>query len=316
MSQNLLSALQNDQTFLQLCECESEAGVLTECEVDWIQKRTLPLIQGFIGLLVFQTFLGYIAWVILEDPEEMARALENTKQSFVHIKDFSKKGMSDKWAEIKKLASGVDKEARIRKQAMTILDSVYYEISIIISVAIAMVVLAMQSKADPPVGDLGLTLRVCEIFVTVYLSVELLLEFTVAMTRMRQLQFLRSFWTWIDILVLVVSWMYLAAPDEKVVGIARVLRILRPIRSLRLFHSVGVIGECFADNMKAFVEVTVFTVFVLFLLALVGLHLFNGSIGTECLPPEISQENVTALDKNWFVLWEGRNISVQEYCPS
>jgi hypothetical protein len=103
-----------------------------------------------------------------------------------------------------------------------------------------MCVLALQSKAEPPQADLGLTLRMLEIFVTLYLSAEMALEVMTLMTAQKRKQWFSSPWTYIDIGVLAVSWLYLVEPENKIVEVARVARVLRPIRTLRLFHSVEV----------------------------------------------------------------------------
>ena len=222
------------------------------------------------------------------------------------MKDFRDLGLSEKWDETLKLVSGTGKDDQMRRQAMMITNSAYFEMSILGSVVVAMVVLAMQSEASPPMGDHGLTLRILEIFVTIYLSAEMALEFLTAMTAMRQLQWLKSPWTWIEIFVLAVSWLYLLDPMNKFVKVCRVMRILRPIRSLRLFHSVEVIATCFGDNLRSFMDVVVLTMFVLFLTALIGVHLFNGAIQATCLPSEYSLENVTQ-DANGtdIVEWAG-----------
>eukprot|EP01052_Picozoa_sp_SAG31_P038514 SAG31_NODE_5164_length_2705_cov_1.179586_1_plen_898_part_01 len=193
-----------------------------------------------------------------------------------------------------------------------ITNSAYFEISILSSVVVAMVVLAMQSPADPPSGDLGLTLRILEIFVTIYLSAEMALEYFSAMTRRRELRWLRSPWTWIEVLVLVVSWGYLLAPESRLIDVCRVLRVLRPIRSLRLFHSVGTIGRCFAENMRSFIDVSILMGFLLFLSSLVGVHMFNGAIQSVCLDSSLTKANITGVGS---VSWQGRNITVAPYCP-
>ena len=323
--------------FEELCACEDFA-----CQEEWLAVREKPLVSAFGALLLSQLVLGWIAWTLLEHPDEIRRKLNNAQAAAMSNVASSLKavkavgeGVKDLPGNIASLDAGslttmksgvtgfvlgpdeIDEPPPEHEQAMMITNSVYFEVSVLSSVVVAMVVLAMQSKAAPPLGDLGLTLRILEIFVTIYLSAEMALEFFTAMTRMRQLQWLRSPWTWIEITVLAVSWSYILSPDSRFVDICRVLRIMRPIRSLRLFHSIGTICQCFAEDFQAFLDVCILTVFVLFLTSLVAVHLFSGAIQNVCLDASLSEENVTDLPEyGRHVFWAGQNISVQEYCPA
>ena len=68
--------------FDTLCACDTmvectgtglDTQCISDCEQDWIDERTEPMLKIFGGLLFFQFVLGWISWTLLKDPDEMVR---------------------------------------------------------------------------------------------------------------------------------------------------------------------------------------------------------------------------------------------------
>lgn len=106
-----------------------------------------------------------------------------------------------------------------------------------------MYVLSKQSYAVPPSSEDLFSLRIIEIFVTVFISFEMVLQLLMKLGKSltsphAYVAYFKDPWNAVDIFVLLISWMYLLAPSNRWISIGRVLRVARPMRSLRLVTTV------------------------------------------------------------------------------
>eukprot|EP01052_Picozoa_sp_SAG31_P057023 SAG31_NODE_16652_length_701_cov_1.257475_1_plen_146_part_10 len=55
--------------FEELCACSD-----SECE-EWVADRLEPMVHFFSGLVLVQLVIGYLAWTVLERPDDILRKL-------------------------------------------------------------------------------------------------------------------------------------------------------------------------------------------------------------------------------------------------
>jgi hypothetical protein len=70
---------------------------------------------------------------------------------------------------------------------------------------------------------------------------------------------------------------------EKFFSVGRVLRIVRPIRTLRMIQNVDVIVSVLQESLSLFLTVCLLLLFLLSILALVGISSFNGALKYTCV---------------------------------
>ena len=126
---------------------------------------------------------------------------------------------------------------------------------------------------------------VLEVFVTVFLTMELFLEMVVAVSNKRHMVYAMNPWHWVDYLVLTVSWMFLLDPENKFTAVCRALRVVRPMRSVRIFSSIKLIGDCLKEDLGIFLDVTTFTLLLILTFSLVGLTCYHGALQYTCGVP-------------------------------
>lgn len=98
----------------------------------------------------------------------------------------------------------------VTSKAGAVTSSWYFEVTVIGAVFLNMVVLALQSPASPPPVLLHGALRVIEIFCATHMLVEFILELAVHMAS--KTAWYRDEWLVLLLLLLVVSWLSIAAP--------------------------------------------------------------------------------------------------------
>ena len=80
----------------------------------------------------------------------------------------------------------------------------YYEASVLTSVALCMYVLSRQSPAFPPEAEEAVFLRTIEIFLTIFLTLEMALELLTC----GAIGFFTDPWHLVDLFVLLTFWLY------------------------------------------------------------------------------------------------------------
>ena len=149
-------------------------------------------------------------------------------------------------------------------------------------------VLAIQSPAAPPSKDLGIVLRIGEIFVALFLTVEVFIEVAISKTKAERRKIFRDPWVTTDIVVLICSWFYIweLYPDwMRVFSIGRVLRVLRPLRTLRMLQSIGIVAETILQALPLFGQACLLGTFLLMAYSLVGMSLWGGGLHFKCGVP-------------------------------
>jgi hypothetical protein len=136
-----------------------------------------------------------------------------------------------------------------------------------------MYILAHQSPAFPPGPNDAVMLRTMEIFITIFLTMEMSLEFFVIVGFIPSREFFRGLkqyfkdpWHFMDLCVLGTFWLYIMYPaaymiqeqfDEDTrawlampkdcpawLSALRTLRVLRPMRTLRMLGDIQLVAEC------------------------------------------------------------------------
>jgi hypothetical protein len=115
----------------------------------------------------------------------------------------------------------------------------------------------------PPSDNLAITLSIGELFVALFLTVEILLEVVFQKTKAERGRIKNDPLLLLDIVALIASWAYildlaqtLRMPELKqVFSIGRVARTLRPLRTLRMLSSIDTVTETIVDAVPLFGQV-------------------------------------------------------------
>ena len=171
--------------------------------------------------------------------------------------------------------------AAARKEAVLLDKTAYFESAVLFCSFTNFVVLANESKAVPPKTQLAATMKIAEIFVTLFLSFEVFLAVFVKMTSAQRKKIMRHPWVVIDIFVLVVSWLYLYDP-KRIYSIGRVMRVLRPLRTLRMLSDINVVMEVMIEAAPLFAQASLLVTFMLTTYSLLGMSLWAGGLRYAC----------------------------------
>ena len=262
----------------ELCGCET-----VECVNDWVRSNFRNAAIGFALMVTFQSFLAFLGWSVLSPWAERVSEKRETggrrlTQSF-------------KWSDVLQSLreeETVDDYSSMGAQAKIVTDSWYFESAVAGSVLLLMYVMAKQGYVDPPDAEEQFTLRIVEIYVTVFISFEMWLQILIKLganltSPKAYIDYFKDPWNVVDIFVLVVSWLYLLAPSNRWVSIGRVLRIVRPMRSLRLISGVQLVFQCIVQDVQLFKDVGIFLFIALTCFSLVGVTLFRGALQYTCI---------------------------------
>eukprot|EP01052_Picozoa_sp_SAG31_P010548 SAG31_NODE_580_length_13940_cov_16.175349_10_plen_2543_part_00 len=261
-----------------LCSCRT-----VECVEAWVRANFESFAKYIVGLLIFQIVLAILGWSVLT-PWTKRVASQGKLQGV-------KFAQTMKWNEVLAVLRADGDEAQtsvVVRNAVIVTETWYFESAVALSVVLLMYVLAKQSYAEPPNVDEAFTLRIIEIYVTVFVSLEMWLQLTIKLgshiTSVRAyVKYFKDPWNIVDIFVIVVSWLYLLAPYSRWISIGRVLRVMRPVRSLRLVSGVQLVLQCIYDDAQLLKDVTTFLAIGLILFALVGVTLFRGALQFVCV---------------------------------
>ena len=150
-------------------------------------------------------------------------------------------------------------------------------------------VLALQSKTVPPNATLQTVLNMGELFFTLFLTVETFIQLAFNMTRAERARLLKGKAPWLamDLIALVSSWVYLVRPS-KISSIGRVLRVLRPIHTLRMLPDIDEILQTIVEAMPLFAETCILISFLLMAYSLICMSLWSGALSHQCAtePPQ------------------------------
>eukprot|EP01046_Picozoa_sp_COSAG06_P014619 COSAG06_NODE_910_length_11598_cov_583.165580_10_plen_1373_part_01 len=268
-----------------ICDCNpaqdtrAEKAHFLNCMHAFYLKNLGVVILVIVCVITAEICLGIFGWKVLR-PWAMRRLAKITNKSPNH------RSRSNHWEVVAAFALPETEEDIVRKETAIVTETWYFEGTVIGCVSMAMYVLAKQSPTVPPPEDEVLFLRIIEVFVTVFLTMELFLEMTVTISTRRFKTYVMNLWHWVDYLVLVVSWLYLLDTNNKFTAVCRALRVVRPMRSVRIFSSIKLIGDSLKADSGVFVDVTAFTLLLILTFSLVGLTMFHGSLQYTCGVPQ------------------------------
>ena len=174
----------------------------------------------------------------------------------------------------------------------------YFESCVLITVFLTMWVLAKQSAAFPPTDEEVVVLQSVQTFVTIFFTLEILLEMVVVVTSDHSSGYFTDIWHLIDWFVLLVFWMYLLYPmfllipgvvevlppaQPAVISVLRVARVLRPLRTLRLLGDVTLVAQCISHSAHLFRDIVMLSGLVILLFSMIGISSFAGSLHYTCI---------------------------------
>eukprot|EP01051_Picozoa_sp_SAG22_P003801 SAG22_NODE_190_length_15715_cov_21.164980_3_plen_357_part_00 len=204
------------------------------------------------------------------------------------------------------------------RAASRITETWYYESTVLMMVFIAMVSLALDSPADPPSATVNGALRIMELFVATQLLTELVLDVQVALAKGRLL-FWKDAWfiiaatvvgcKWSSILMSRTGLVGAGSMFEQLISVGRVLRILRPMQTLRMINHVDIVASVIEESVDIFLTVAMLLVFLLSLFALIGVSSFGGVLQFECIDGEVCSAGQMEMAHE-------RGISCPMECPS
>ena len=93
----------------------------------------------------------------------------------------------------------------------------------------------------------------------------------------------KSPWVMMDFVVLAASWAYLFT-QWPVFSIGRVLRVLRPLHTLRMFSEINRVLETVVEAMPLFLQAMLLITFLQMAYALICMSLWSGGLNYTCDP--------------------------------
>ena len=174
-------------------------------------------------------------------------------------------------------------------QAAVLTSTWYFESTVLFACLITFFVLALRSKTVPPNATLQTVLNMGELFFTLFLTVETFIQLAFNMTRAERARLLKGKAPWLamDIIALISSWVYLVRPS-KISSIGRVLRVLRPIHTLRMLPDIDEILQTILEAMPLFADTCLLITFLLMAYSLICMSLWSGALSHQCAvePPQ------------------------------
>jgi hypothetical protein len=298
-----------------ICECKSGTTFDISCLTGWWDDHFMDIVYAFFVLVAIECWVSYFAWIILDSDRTpgshtaaASGAVDNVESDAHDREDLlgdtgnqvplkTDKTLLDHLSdETTQFFAAPESRGDVAESEKLVIDTWYFEACVCFSVALSMYVLALDSPADPPLKDDALVLRILEVFVTVFLTFELLLGCVATWWaqrsnhQFRMRRFFLNFWTLTDVFVLFVSWLYLYSKWQ-MVGVCRALRVVRPMRTVRIFESVQIVGRCIADDAIVLRDVLLLTMSLLFLFSLIGLTCFHGSLQYTCVEQDLPAQD-------------------------
>ena len=246
------------------------------------------------------------------------------------------------WDKLAVSHLGLDEE--LKQHVSILIKTWYFESSVLCSVVLTMYVLACQSVAYPPTDAEAVFLQSCQTFVTIFYTLEILLELVCEVTSKHSSSYFKDPWHLVDLVVLAVYWMYLIYPmfynvvmeipgmtkeraelagitqhQPRIISVLRVARILRPLRTLRMLGDVTIIGQCISHSAYLFRDIILLCAFTILLFSMIGISSFAGSLHYTCVTCQDHThawdvENIHAsMADDAMQAFTGRNLSKSDY---
>lgn len=208
------------------------------------------------------------------------------------------------WDKLFTSATGTDPVDDLNINVKIMTKTMYFEVTVLASVGLCMWVLAHDSRTFPPSDDLAIVMASAQMFVTIFFTLEMLLELVLSVTSKRGLKhYFSDAWHILDMCVLLVFWLnqfypvfrgwivavvpasadFIPEVTPGILSMMRALRVLRPLRTLRLLGDITIVAQCIAGAAGLFVDAMFFVTFLLSLFAMIGTSSFHGALHYTCV---------------------------------
>lgn len=290
----------------QLCMC-TDLDVPRHCIKEWIHAQWFWASVFIGGLLGLEGSCAILAWSYVD-------RLDAVKlQTLRRIQRVKAGNRGLQWnmlsARMKmNLGLGDELQDKVRREARMLTDTWYFEATVLFASVVMFVVLALQSRTVPPDQALTSTLNIGEMFVTLFLTVDVSVQIMVCMTPAQRRKIPKQPWVLLDIAALVSSWLYLLYSKTRLFSIGRVLRVLRPLRTLRMLSEIAVIIDTVVEALPLFFQACFLISFLQTVFALICMSLWSGGLNYECaatgssVPPQFGSNS-----SNTTYLWSIRD---------
>jgi hypothetical protein len=194
----------------------TDDGALTEMKM-WLRNNELEVYLKRLMVLGVRSREGIVEMPMSKLTEVGMNATD--KRRFLVAQGQSKVEKLDATDHLgltgwDKLVSGaamdMSDEMKINVSIMT--KTWYFESTVLASVGLCMYVLARQSAAFPPSDEEAIVLQSCQIFVTIFFTLEMLLEMVIVASSRKTRSYFSDPWHLLDMLVLIVFWLSLLYP--------------------------------------------------------------------------------------------------------
>jgi hypothetical protein len=198
-------------------------------------------------------------------------------------------------------------DSSLRVASANVVNHRYFEAFISAVIGALLVMLMMDSPNKNPDAATLKYFRASDLVVAVIFTIEAVLRIVASGFILGRNTYLRSRWNQLDFLIVVTTWSGYALNDNELfAGTLRILRLLRPLHSLRFFAGLKVILasiEHANTNLKT--TVVILSLFCL-VFSSIGLKIFGGALSRQC----VDFSNATIFSNTTV-----SNASV-ELCPS
>jgi hypothetical protein len=195
----------------------------------------------------------------------------------------------------------------LRVASANVVNHRFFEAFISAVIGVLLVTLMMDSPNKNPDAATLKYFQVSDLVVAVIFTIEAVFRIIASGFIFGRKAYLRSRWNQLDFLIVVTTWLgYVLKDNELFVGTLRVLRLLRPLHSLRFFAGLKVILASIKHaNTNLKTTVVLLSLFCL-VFSSIGLKIFGGALSREC----VDFTNATMMTNTTV-----SNASV-EVCPS
>ena len=264
----------------QLCRC-TELALPRYCIAEWIHKQWFWAAVFFGSLFGLEGCCATLAWSYVDRLDAIKL------QTLRRIERVKAQNRGAQWGILSGrfnlgLLVGNELQDKVRREARMLTDTWYFEATVLFASVVMFVVLALQSRTSPPDQALSAVLNIGEMFVTLFLTVDVFVQTVVCMTPAQRRKIPKQPWVMIDIAALVCSWIYLLYSKSRLFSIGRVLRVLRPLRTMRMLSEISVILETVVEALPLFFQTSVLIVFLQMVFALICMSLWSGGLNYEC----------------------------------
>ncbi|KAJ1620093.1 Ion transport protein-domain-containing protein [Pavlovales sp. CCMP2436] len=126
--------------------------------------------------------------------------------------------------------------------------------------------------------------------------------------------YLRDRWHWLDIVVVVTSWISISVADSSTnYGALRTFRVLRPLRTVNSVRGMRVLVLSMLRSIPKLLDVAIVAVFVALVFAILGVQSFKGALHYRCVPDDSPLLNA-ALSNDDLVRQLGESASDRAVC--